>query len=44
MVKVAVAGGRGNLGAAIVETLASDPRHDVIVLSRDVGQQTPRTL
>ncbi|KAF4541165.1 Pyridoxal-phosphate dependent enzyme [Lasiodiplodia theobromae] len=34
MVKVAVAGGLGNVGKTIVEVLKDDPKHDVIVLSR----------
>ncbi|CAD0021147.1 hypothetical protein D6C86_03754 [Aureobasidium pullulans] len=34
MVKVAIAGGRGHLGATIAETLTDDSRHEYIVLSR----------
>lgn len=34
MVKVAIAGGRGHLGAIIAETLTDDSRHEYIVLSR----------
>lgn len=36
MVKVAVAGGLGNLGKTITELLVSDQKHEVIVLSRKV--------
>lgn len=34
MVKIAVARGLGKVGKTIVEVLKSDPKHDVVVLSR----------
>lgn len=37
MVVVAVAGGTGKLGRAIVEALVSDGRHDVLILARAVS-------
>jgi uncharacterized protein YbjT (DUF2867 family) len=36
MVVVAVAGGTGNVGRAIVETLLESAKHKVIVLGRKV--------
>lgn len=36
MTVIAVAGGTGGLGRAIVETLTSLNQHDVLVLSRNV--------
>lgn len=34
MVKVAIAGGTGNLGRTIVEVMAGNPRHEAVILSR----------
>lgn len=34
---VAVAGGTGKLGRAIVDALVSEGRHDVLVLARQVS-------
>lgn len=40
MVKVAVAGGLGNLGKTITEVLVSDQKHEVIVLSRKASENS----
>lgn len=36
MVVVAVAGGTGGIGGAIVDTLRPNPRHKMIILTRKV--------
>lgn len=38
MAVIAVAGGTGGVGKTIVERLAQEPKHQVIVLSRSVSQ------
>ena len=37
MPTVAVAGGTGKLGRAIVEAILADGKFDVVILSREVG-------
>jgi len=44
MVKVAVAGGTGGVGRTIVEELVRQSKHNVIILSRKVSQQSTSTL
>jgi nucleoside-diphosphate-sugar epimerase len=36
MVVVAIAGGNGGIGRALVETLQQSPRHEIVVLARKV--------
>ncbi|GME46751.1 putative nmra-like family protein [Neofusicoccum parvum] len=40
MVKVAVAGGLGNLGRTITEVLQNDAKHEVVVISRKASSNT----
>jgi uncharacterized protein YbjT (DUF2867 family) len=37
MITVAVAGGTGGVGKTIVEQLAREQKHNVVILSRKVG-------
>lgn len=41
MVNVAVTGGNGNVGRAIVEAIRKNPNHKVIVLTRKVRPPKP---
>ncbi|KAF6804239.1 hypothetical protein CSOJ01_10326 [Colletotrichum sojae] len=42
MTRVAVAGGKGDVGRTIVEVLRSNPKHTVLVLSRKEAKETPQ--
>lgn len=44
MTVIAVAGGAGKLGRAIVETLVEQGQHKVVVLSREVSTTTIRNI
>lgn len=37
MVRVAIAGGTGNLGRTILEVLQGDSHHEAFIISRKVG-------
>ena len=42
MVRVAVAGGTGNVGRTLVDAIVDTGKHDVFVISRKVSYATPR--